>query len=378
MSSLLVGYTVQKVDTGGDVLAKLVLLILADYANSEGKAWPSLDTLAKQAGRSEASVKRARAKLVDLGLIAESDDQGYTLKYRGDRRPKVYDVLPTVDMPERPARPARPAATPVPPQRNTDAGNDGAPMSPRQTDDGAPVHPRTGHGGSPMHPTGAHPCTERGLTHEPQTVIVNNKLFTNRQSEPTRASARRPDGTNRTDEPQEPGHAGSTQPTTDATTAGTAIASATAVTPTDGTTGPGMDATGVAGEGIDAWTPDAESLALAAELRADVESEAGRFRLRVRSSGDVPRDPDAAFRKWLRRGASYGILVRREPARPCDRRPEPASTRHTHRWDCAHVLDLMRPHEADYSHERDGWAPSEWMLALEAAAVELNRQEAEA
>ena len=38
MSSLLVGHTVQKVDTGGDVLAKLVLLILADYANSEGKA----------------------------------------------------------------------------------------------------------------------------------------------------------------------------------------------------------------------------------------------------------------------------------------------------------------------------------------------------
>ena len=51
MSSLLVGHTVQKVDTGGDVLAKLVLLILADYANSEGKAWPSLDTLARSEER---------------------------------------------------------------------------------------------------------------------------------------------------------------------------------------------------------------------------------------------------------------------------------------------------------------------------------------
>ena len=90
MSSLLVGHTVQKVDTGGDVLAKLVLLILADYANSEGKAWPSLDTLAKQTGRSLASVKRARAKLVDLGLIEISDDQGYTLKY--PRRPTPQGV----------------------------------------------------------------------------------------------------------------------------------------------------------------------------------------------------------------------------------------------------------------------------------------------
>ncbi|PKU96727.1 cryptic prophage protein [Bifidobacterium pseudolongum subsp. globosum] len=181
MSSLLVGHTVQKVDTGGDVLAKLVLLILADYANSEGKAWPSLDTLAKQTGRSLASVKRARAKLVDLGLIEISDDQGYTLKYRGDQRPKVYDILPTVDMPERPARPAKKPAEHVPPERNQDPADDGSPVSPRSDSDG-----------SPMNATTAHPCTERRLTHEPQTVRVNNKLFTNRQSEPTRASAHRP------------------------------------------------------------------------------------------------------------------------------------------------------------------------------------------
>ena len=341
MSSLLVGHTVQKIDTGGDVLAKLVLLILADYANSEGKAWPSLDTLAKQTGRSLASVKRARAKLVDLGLIEESDDQGYTLKYRGDQRPKVYDILPMVDMPERPARPTRKTAEHVPPQQN-----------PQPADDGSPMSPRSGNDGSPMNATTAHPCTERRLTHEPQTVIVNNKLFTNRQSEPTRASAHRPTDQQGT---AEPGH----DPTP-----GSPHAPEPADSPVDE---------------IDLWSPNLESRALADELHADVESEANRFRMRVHESGNTPHDPDAAFRKWLRSGARYGILVKHEPARPYDRRPDPAPARHTHRWDCEHVLELMGPHEADYDHTSNGFGDtSEWALACQAAADELNRQEANA
>lgn len=338
MSSLLVGHTVQKVDTGGDVLAKLVLLILADYANSEGKAWPSLDTLAKQTGRSLASVKRARAKLVDLGLIEESDDQGYTLKYRGDQRPKVYDILPTVDMPERPARPAKKPAEHVPPERNQNP-----------TDDGSPVSPRSDSDGSPMNATTAHPCTERRLTHEPQTVRVNNKLFTNRQSEPTRASAHRPTDNQETPDPgREP------EPLD---------------TSREPANGP-MD-------GIDLWSPNLETRALADELHADVASEANRFRMRVHESGNTPHDPDAAFRKWLRQGARRGILVKRQPPRPCDRRPDPTLTRHTHRWDCEHVLELMGPHETDYDHTSSGFGDtSEWALACQAAAAELNRQEA--
>lgn len=335
MSSLLVGYAVQKVDTDGDVLAKLVLLILADYANSEGKAWPALETLVKETGRSLASVKRARAKLVDLGLIVESGDQGYTLKYRGDQRPKVYDILPMVDMPERPARivePVRKAVREVPPERNLQPDNDGSPMSPRQIDDG-----------SPMHTTTAHGCTERRLTHEPQTVNVNNKLFTNRQSEPLRASAHGPTDENT---PHEPDDESTPAPTPESS------------------------------PGIDTWAPNEESLALADELQADVDSEAGRFRMRVRDSGDVPRDPDAAFRKWLRQGASYGILVTRQPRRQSDHRPQPKSSVHVHRWDCEHVVELMAPHEHEYDHERLGFAPSEWMLACQAAAGELNRQEA--
>ncbi len=351
MSSLLVGHTVQKIDTGGDVLAKLILLILADYANAEGKAWTSVATLVKQTGRSEASVKRARAKLVDLGLIEESDDQGYTLKYRADRRPKVYNILPMVGMPERPARPAKKPVEQVPPERNQQPIDDGSPASPRSDSDGSPMNPRTDNGGSPMHRTGAHGCTERGLMGEPQTVIVNNKLFTNRQSEPTRASAHRPTDNQETPDPgREP-------------------------EPLDTSREPA----GGPADGIDLWSPNLETRALADELHADVDSEANRFRMRVHESGNTPHDPDAAFRKWLRQGDRRGILVKRQPPRPCDRRPDPTLTRHTHRWDCEHVLKLMSPYEAAYDHTSSGFGDtSEWALACQAAADELNRQEASA
>lgn len=392
MSSLLVGYAVQKADTGGDVLAKLVLLILADYANAEGKAWPALETLVRETGRSLASVKRARAKLADLGLIAESDDQGYTLKYRGDQRPKVYDILPMVDMPERPARAvAKTPATAAPEvrrQRNRRPDDDGSPMSPRQINDGSPVSPRSGDDGSPMHSTTAHPCTERRLTHEPQTVIedINNKLLISKPSvEPARERADRPGDEHGTGHGTHRGQA--TDDTRADTTTPTDVTADPTPTPTPNADADAPDASASAapdtsaagtGEGIDAWRPNGESLALADELHADVDSEADRFRLRVCQSGRTPRDPDAAFRSWLRRGDGYGILVRRQPTRPCDQRPVPAPTRHTHRWDCEHVLAIMTPHEAEYDHSRDGWAPSEWMLALEAAATELNRQEAHA
>lgn len=51
---------------GGDFL---VLLALADYANEDGLAWPSVPTLAKKARLSERSVRRALRALESLGEI---------------------------------------------------------------------------------------------------------------------------------------------------------------------------------------------------------------------------------------------------------------------------------------------------------------------
>lgn len=48
---------------------KLVLLALADSANVEGFAYPSLDTVAEMTGASKATVRRAIKRLVDQGFV---------------------------------------------------------------------------------------------------------------------------------------------------------------------------------------------------------------------------------------------------------------------------------------------------------------------
>jgi DNA-binding transcriptional MocR family regulator len=55
----------------GDASAKLVLLILADYANHKGQAWPSHATIAEQAELNRATVIRKLAALESKGLIAK-------------------------------------------------------------------------------------------------------------------------------------------------------------------------------------------------------------------------------------------------------------------------------------------------------------------
>ena len=57
--------------------------------------------------------------------------------------------------------------------------------------------------------------------------------------------------------------------------------------------------------------------------------------------------------------------------------PERHSKRHVHSLICEHVLDDMRPHEAEYDHEgslRNG-NPSEWQMACMRHADELNRRD---
>lgn len=51
---------------------KLVLLILADHANTDGQCWPSMATICIETGLSRSSAVRAINKLVKLGLIRKS------------------------------------------------------------------------------------------------------------------------------------------------------------------------------------------------------------------------------------------------------------------------------------------------------------------
>lgn len=49
---------------------KFVLIMLANYADENGKCWPSITTISRETGISTASVKRAIKKLCDRGIIS--------------------------------------------------------------------------------------------------------------------------------------------------------------------------------------------------------------------------------------------------------------------------------------------------------------------
>jgi len=51
---------------------KFVLLVLANYADDRGVAWPSLATLTKDTGIKRSTLIECTKKLVELGLIAKA------------------------------------------------------------------------------------------------------------------------------------------------------------------------------------------------------------------------------------------------------------------------------------------------------------------
>ena len=74
--------------TGTD---RLVLLALANHANDNGEAWPSIDTIAREAGvQRRQTVKDALARLVAAGLIEREINGAPDHRLRADRRPNLY------------------------------------------------------------------------------------------------------------------------------------------------------------------------------------------------------------------------------------------------------------------------------------------------
>lgn len=82
--------------------------------------------------------------------------------------------------------------------------------------------------------------------------------------------------------------------------------------------------------------------------------------------GDEPARSQPSFQHWLERGAYKPLL-------PPDATPKPRA--HTHSWSCRHVQQIMQPHESEYDHQRQGYEPSEWMLACQQKADQLNNQQ---
>ena len=85
----------------GDSTAKLLLIVLADYANDEGMAWPSVKTMAEETEKSERSIQLLLRKLEQMRLIRKGD-QKLVAKYAKGRRPVVYKLFPKTKKSETP------------------------------------------------------------------------------------------------------------------------------------------------------------------------------------------------------------------------------------------------------------------------------------
>ena len=251
MSSYLVGKA--KRIKVGDARAKMLLIILSDYANEDNRAWPSVGLLAAELECNERTVQRALRLLESKGLIAR--DAEYGTRYSADRSPYVYEV--TIDTAETVDYQYKHGATPMSPRDTTERGDTNVTPQP---DGVTPVTPR-----GDTHVTGGvTPMSPRGDTHVTQTL-----------KEPSLEHPRESMRAQKT----------KTQPDPQPLPAG--------------------------------WTPDAVAQALAVKLGLDLAAELVKFRDAAASSGRVSRDWQAAFRLWLRHGSELGIASKPSmPAKP--------------------------------------------------------------
>ncbi|HEV8024533.1 MAG TPA: helix-turn-helix domain-containing protein, partial [Candidatus Nanopelagicales bacterium] len=81
--------------------AKLVLMALADHANSDGECWPSMKRVAELTGISTRQVSTHITKLEDLGYVTkgarrrwEGQLRGWEYRVNMRQNPTIGSVLP--------------------------------------------------------------------------------------------------------------------------------------------------------------------------------------------------------------------------------------------------------------------------------------------
>ena len=128
----------------GDSTAKLLLIVLADYANDEGMAWPSVKTMAEETEKSERSIQLLLRKLEQMRLIRKGD-QKLVAKYAKGRRPVVYKLFPKTKKGETPMdATVERGETHFTPETGCTGETDFTPQ----------VKPTSPEGCNPLHPTG--------------------------------------------------------------------------------------------------------------------------------------------------------------------------------------------------------------------------------
>ena len=74
---------------------KIVLIVLANYANEKGACWPSLQTIAKDAGISKRTAMRTVEKLIENKIISVKKRRRST----GNQTSSYYQILPRFMVP---------------------------------------------------------------------------------------------------------------------------------------------------------------------------------------------------------------------------------------------------------------------------------------
>ncbi len=76
----IVGWVIDNQSVRGNV--KFVALVLANYANEKGIAWPSMETLAKTTGLSKRQIQRILPQIEKAGLVKISTGGGRKRTHR--------------------------------------------------------------------------------------------------------------------------------------------------------------------------------------------------------------------------------------------------------------------------------------------------------
>jgi DNA-binding transcriptional ArsR family regulator len=92
---------------------KLVLLALADHANSDGECWPSMKRIAERSDISPRHVSRAISELIELGLVEKANRRRHGGEYRGWDYRILIQRTPASSGSPRPATSGRPRPSPA-------------------------------------------------------------------------------------------------------------------------------------------------------------------------------------------------------------------------------------------------------------------------
>lgn len=403
MSVRAVSWAIDQAPVGGNTTARMILVSLADRADENGRdAYKYVSAIADSIRKSDSTVSRTLAWMEEIGVI-ERGNQHLVDSYPWYARPVVYDLR--LDLVQEPTprqvkkgRPGRPRKIVKDPQPNSGKAFTGTEIRAKSEEKasevndcneneilcekktGAPEKPaRKENPVSSVRPPRSYRCDHPGPTGALHNVQKHPKTYN--PSLPTGelpASGKRHTGE---DGKNETGQASEAVTVMDHLTAIRSKLSLTTSTPTK------RDYAKI-GNLVSrvAKAHDGDHAAAVALILAVIDwLPANTYWLRrIDSARRLADNWDQIANDWtvsqLENQRERDTEARTRDRKPVSKPtpiPDHHSERHVHTFRCEHVLNDMKPHEAEYDHEgslRSGH-PSEWQLACMRHADELNQRD---